>query len=191
MGQKCKCCQKKSSSSESSSGSGIRSSASFSGSKSSISGSSSNASSSSGSFSTCCNNLNFFTITGADDPIGRWFTEQGYTFPFSVVNPYSADLLEFCGGVIGSINMSASCLNGKLCISFGTSGSAGYMLFSDCVTKGDNQCINNCGDCSPPFSPGGTGSISVDNPVCVNGVFVSQNFVIHTSNGNIYGTITA
>jgi len=189
MGQKCKCCQKKSSSSGSSS--------SFSGSissqsKSQISGSGSGSNaSSSGSFSTCCNNLNYFTITGADDPIGRWFTEQGYTFPFTVANPYSALGLEFCGGVIGSIAMSASCFKGGLCIDFGTSGSAGYMLFSDCTTVGDDQCINNCTPCAPPFAPGGTGTVTFDNPVCVNGVFVSQNFIIHTSNGNIYGTLTA
>lgn len=176
-GRKCRCCRKRSSSSSSSS---------------SVSTSySSSSSSSSQSNSGCCDNLNYLTITGADDPIRRWWTEQGLTFPFTVANPYAADLLEFCGGVVGSISLAATCVGGRLCLQFSTSGSAGYMLFSDCVTVGDNQCVSNCYPCSPPFSPSGTGSVEVDSPVCSGGSFVSQHFIIHTSNGDIFGTATA
>lgn len=183
---KCRCCRKKSSSSSGSQSGSVSSSSSAS---SSI-GQSISASSS-GSLSSCCNHLNYLTITGADDPIRRWWTEQGLTFPFTVANPYAADLLEFCGGVIGSIGLSATCVDGRLCLSFNTSGSAGYMLFSDCVTVGDNQCVSNCYPCSPPFSPSGTGSVELDSPVCVAGNFISQHFIIHTSNGDIYGTVTS
>lgn len=152
------------------------------------------------SIGTCCQTaaLKNITITAADDPIRRWLTDQGYTFPASFTLPLDFSSVELCGGNIGSFNISAYCSGNIVCVNMSTSGSSGgssgpdgYLLAGDCTTKLYNQCIKSCDTCASPFPPEGTGTVSFSNYVCDNsGNFIAVDIVIHTSIGDIHATIS-
>lgn len=139
---------------------------------------------------TCCDPslLKFITITAADDPISRYFTEQGYSLPHTFSLPLDFSSVELCGGDIGSFQITAKCVGNQICLTLGSSGPGGYLLAADCTTKLYDQCITSCDTCSTP--PGSTGTVEYSNYVCDNGSFVSVDFVFHTSIGDLHGTIS-
>lgn len=145
-----------------------------------------------GDHGTCCNGGDLtpfqMTITAADDPIIRYFTEQGYPIPSTFALPINFSSVELCGGDVGAFQITGHCVGNELCLSMGSSGPGGYLLAADCVTKLYDQCITSCGTCSVP--PGSTGTVTYSNYVCDNGKFISVDFVFHTSIGNLYGTVS-
>ncbi len=132
------------------------------------------------------------TVTGGTGAITKWFTDQFISLPFSTSNPYQSDLLAFCliADVVGSVRLEAICSANAVCVRFSTSATDGEMTFADCETTCEDQCITDCPtDLACSVS---TGTIEVvDEPVCDDpSGFISQDFIIHTSCGDLYVTVS-